>query len=100
MSWVALAHAWIISVASRDKLVLLALADHANDEDFTCFPSIRHLALKTNMSQRTVLRAIESLETQGYIKRTRRKRGAIIQMSNLYELTYAKSLEVLEPRSG
>ncbi len=94
MSWVALAHAWSISLCPRDKLVLLALADHANDEDFTCFPSVRHLCLKTNMCRATVFKALESLEDLGLIKRTNRKVSNVVQMSNLYELTYAKTLQV------
>ena len=96
----ALAQAWTITLCPRDKLVLLALADHANDEDFTCFPSVRHLAEKTNMSQRTVLRALDSLEEQSVIKRTQRKSGKVVQMSNLYELTYAKILNSLDSLSG
>ncbi len=93
----ALAHAWSMSLCPRDKLVLLALADHANDEDFTCFPSVRQLSLKTNMARATVFRALESLEGMGLIKRINRKASKVVQMSNLYELTYAKTLQTLTP---
>ncbi len=93
----ALAHAWSISLCPRDKLVLLALADHANDEDFTCFPSVRHLSLKTNMARATVFRSLESLEGMGLIKRINRKSSKVVQMSNLYELIYAKTLQTLTP---
>jgi DNA-binding FadR family transcriptional regulator len=92
VSWVALAHAWHIAVPPRDKLVLLALADHANDEDFTCFPSIRHLAEKCCMDRATVFRALASLEEHGLIRRKRKTINGVVPFNapNVYELVYAR----------
>jgi len=47
--------------ASTLKFVLLALADHANDEGRGAYPSIDTLAKKTSMSRRTVQRALDAL---------------------------------------
>jgi DNA-binding IscR family transcriptional regulator len=45
-----------------DRLVLLSLADQANDQDGTCWPSIGHIAQRTGLSARTVQRSIRALE--------------------------------------
>lgn len=48
------------------RLVLLALADYAND-DFTAWPSVDSLAKKALISERTVRYALRSLEEAGEI---------------------------------
>lgn len=57
-----------IDLTSTQKLVLLALADWANDEGL-CWPSIDRLAAKTSMAGRSVQRIIRDLESTGFIKR-------------------------------
>lgn len=52
---------WALDLPSSEKFVLLALADNANDEG-ECWPSIQTIARKTNLSERTVQRAIIDLE--------------------------------------
>jgi len=47
--------------ASTAKFVLLALADHTNDEGRGAYPSLDTLARKTSMSRRTVQRALDAL---------------------------------------
>jgi hypothetical protein len=49
------------------RLLLLALADSANDEGF-CWPGTALLAGKASMSVRTVLRALGSLKNDGWIR--------------------------------
>jgi hypothetical protein len=49
----------------NDRLVLLALADEADDDGGSCYPSIQRLALKTRCNARTVRRCIERLEADG-----------------------------------
>lgn len=57
------------------KLVLVALADHAN-ADGECWPSMRLVADFAECSPRTVQRHIDSLEDEGFVKRvSRRTRG-------------------------
>jgi hypothetical protein len=55
-------------ISSTQKLVLLALADWAND-DGLCWPSIDRLAQKTGMAGRSVQRIIRDLEQIGLVKR-------------------------------
>lgn len=61
--------AWSARVgAHTDKLVLLALADNANDQG-ECFPSLTNIAGRCEMHRATVIRSIRSLETSGHISR-------------------------------
>jgi hypothetical protein len=55
-------------LSSTQKLVLLSLADWANDEGL-CWPSIDRLAKKTSMAGRSVQRIIRDLESMGFIRR-------------------------------
>lgn len=63
---------WENSHASGgDLLVLLALADHAN-EDGECWPGIASLASKTRMSERNVQRILRRLREAGELHVTQR----------------------------
>jgi hypothetical protein len=55
-------------LSSTQKLVLLSLADWANDEGL-CWPSIERLATKTSMAGRSVQRIIRDLESMGFVRR-------------------------------
>ena len=55
-------------ITPTQKLVLLALADWANDEGF-CWPSINRLAVKSCLTSRCIQKTIRSLEDAGLIKR-------------------------------
>lgn len=50
----------------NDLLVLLAIADFADDEGY-CWPSVKTLAAKARMTERGVQKIIRRLETQGYV---------------------------------
>ncbi len=63
------------------KLVLLKLADNAND-DGVCWPSQKTLAAECAMGERTVNRKIAELEASGYL--VIRRRGK--RKSNVYTL--------------
>lgn len=58
--------AWKTDLPHADKLVLLALADNANDEGL-CWPSVQTLERKCGMSESTVHRAISRLEEGGHV---------------------------------
>lgn len=62
---------WAIDMLHTDKLVLLALADNANDEG-SCWPSVATIATKCSLEQRSVSRAMERLEASGHLTRTER----------------------------
>lgn len=53
-------------VDQGELLVLLALADFANDEG-RCFPSVETLAEKSRMSERSVQRAVRAMEEAGFL---------------------------------
>lgn len=73
--------AWAAIVGDHtDKLVLLALADNANDEG-QCYPSLTNIASRCEMHRATVMRSIQSLETAGHVRRTvRMGRNTVYQV--------------------
>ena len=74
-------------VAGTELLMLLALADMAND-DMECWPRIAHLAAKTRLSDRQVTRLISKMVKDRIIVRvTKSGRGRKGEESNLYRIT-------------
>jgi hypothetical protein len=61
---------WELQLADSEKLVLLALADWANDEGL-CWPSIDTLAKKCSKSERTIQACIRSLCSKGHLTQKR-----------------------------
>lgn len=53
--------------ASTAKLVLLAMADHANDEGEGAYPSIEKLCKKTALSEQTIRNTFDALRYNGII---------------------------------
>jgi hypothetical protein len=69
MSFRALAWAWDCpDLDASTKLVLLALADHANEEGLS-WPSLDRLAERTGRDRRTVQRSIAKLERRELLRR-------------------------------
>lgn len=65
--------AWEIrGVDPTTKLILMCLADHANEDDRTCWPAIATIARKCDVSRATVKRRMQQLEQYGLIKRRSR----------------------------
>lgn len=62
---------WAVELPAMEKLVLLALADCANDEGH-CWPSAVSLARKCGQGERTVRRAIHSLILKGHLSQRQR----------------------------
>jgi DNA-binding MarR family transcriptional regulator len=67
------------------RLIMLSLADHANDEGL-CYPSISRLCQRTGLKERAVQKNIKELIAEGYIHRDMNKGKS---GSNLYVLTPA-----------
>ena len=63
---------WRLPLQASRKMVLLALADNANDEGTDCWPSIGKLVEKCSMSERSIQVHLSGLEDAGYIKRHER----------------------------
>lgn len=57
---------------ATDRLVLLAIADHADDRGGSAYPSVSHLAEKCAVNRATVMRSIERLEELGELVVVRR----------------------------
>lgn len=92
MTW-----AWEQKVEASSKLVLMALADHA-DETGVCWPSIARIAEKCGMSQRTVVRHIEDLSGPcGLLKISPRTRADGGQTSNKYSLFVSPPCQIVTP---
>lgn len=69
------------------KLVLLALADSA-DDNMQCYPSYAHIARKASVSVSTAKRTVDKLEKIKALKKTNRfKKNKKEQTSNIYTLT-------------
>lgn len=62
---------WGLDLVDSEKIVLLALADCANDEG-VCWPSVASLAKKCSKSDRTIQAAIKSLTAAGHLTRDER----------------------------
>ena len=67
MSIRVMAWAWSTRLPPMPKLVLMALADEADDSGF-CFPSHRRLAWKCTASERTVRRMVTLLASQHHLE--------------------------------
>src|SRR5437773_416993 len=64
------------------KLVLVNLADHA-DDDCKCWPSLRTITARTELSRDTVVRSIRLLKMKGFIRVVHRHNGRSLS-SNMY----------------
>jgi len=71
------------------KIVLLALADNANDDGY-CWPSQEVIAEKSSMTTRNLRRVLTALEERGYIRIDERRRADGYKASNGYQLSPAK----------
>ena len=71
------------------KLVLMALADEANDDGF-CFLSVAHLAVKCRLNERTVQRVLLKLVADRYVSIEDRFGGDHARTRNGYRLTFGR----------
>ncbi|EON0781736.1 helix-turn-helix domain-containing protein [Escherichia coli] len=79
------------------KLVLIKLADNANDNG-ECWPSYQHVADQCEVSRSTVKSHIRALEEMGLLKREFRRKGELNQ-SNVFYLTLDNEQQI-QPESG
>lgn len=70
---------------SGRKLVLIKLADNANDEG-VCWPSYQNVADQCEMGRTTVIGHIKQLEKDGYLKKMARNAG---RSSNRYYIKFS-----------
>lgn len=88
MNW-----AWEQPLPPVPKLVLMALADNADDHGY-CWPKMKTIAAKCSTSERTVQRTIKTLLAAGLLKKDARFDSSGRQVSNGYTLalTYPDKL--------
>ncbi|EMW6640544.1 helix-turn-helix domain-containing protein [Escherichia coli] len=79
------------------KLVLIKLADNANDNG-ECWPSYQHVADQCEVSRSTVKSHIRALEDMGLLKREFRRKGELNQ-SNVFYLTLDNAQQI-QPELG
>ncbi|EGD7478024.1 TPA: helix-turn-helix domain-containing protein [Escherichia coli] len=79
------------------KLVLIKLADNANDNG-ECWPSYQHVADQCEVSRSTVKSHIRALEEMRLLKREFRRKGELNQ-SNVFYLTLDNAQQI-QPESG
>ena len=77
--------AWDMDLPMGQKMLLLALCDHANDEG-VCYPSQERLATKCSMARRTVVSHLQWLEERGIVRKERRQ-NTQRRKTDLYYIT-------------
>ncbi len=65
MSVLQMAMVWKCQLAHNQQSVLLALADHADDDGTNCYPAMGYIAWKTDYSVRQVRRVVKQLRDIG-----------------------------------
>lgn len=58
---------WTRAIPTNPKIVLLKLADHANDDGRNVYPSIERIAAECSLSERTVQRIMAELRKAGVV---------------------------------
>jgi hypothetical protein len=82
------AMAWAVKQApagSKEKFVLLMLANYASNENGDCHPSLGEICDATMLSRDSVIRALKSLEDDGFIS-IEKKRVGKVNLPNSYSL--------------
>jgi len=86
MSIALMTATWDLRMPPSHKLVLLALADWANDRGGSCFPSIRRIAERSSISERQAQRYMRSLELDGWLTVVGNRTGGKPGNSRHYQL--------------
>lgn len=82
MSLEAITWAFRQSLTPSEKLVLLTLADYADDEN-KCWPKQETLATRTGLKRPTIALKMKSLESAGLLTRTKRQYTSDITFLNI-----------------
>jgi hypothetical protein len=90
-----MARVFEMDLPPMEKLVLLAMADHARDDGTGCYPSVSRLAKKTSLSERGVQKVIRRLESEHFLASKGKSKGG-----RGVTVEYDLRLEKGEPGSG
>ena len=88
--------AWELHLPASTKLVLLALADHADDHGI-CWPGIVGVAEKCTLSERSVQRHVQDMVSRGLLRVEERFRPDGSRSSNRYHLLLAGGGDIKSP---
>jgi hypothetical protein len=89
MSVLGMGLVWQLDMVTHEKMVLLALADHASD-DGVCWPGMKGVAQKCSLSVRRLQEIVANLERKGWVSREPRHTEQGRQVSNIYVLWFAQ----------
>ena len=91
MSWQSTNAAWSrMGLKPLEKLVLLALADRADEAGF-CFPSMEWISTRSGVCRRSVSRFVQRLESAGLLTVVKRYGDDGRRQSNAYQLLLGDS---------
>jgi len=76
MSIRLMSEVWRTDLPTVEKMVLLVIADHANDEGTEAWPSQATIAKKASVSIRTVQRSVNNLVKEGYLRMEKHRGGS------------------------
>lgn len=92
MSLQLMTEAWLLDIPQGQKMVLLALADRAND-DGECWPGQASLSAKCSMSERAIRDNLIRLEEAGLIEIEERFDSSThARKTNIYRLNLARKM--------
>ena len=95
MSYKALSWAASQNLKCHEKLVLMMLANRANPDSHSCFPSMATLSHDCGMSLSQTRKAVVNLEALGLVQRTAQIRS-YGQTANIFTLTVGGTPTLLE----
>lgn len=92
--------AWDLDIPSSEKLVLISLADQANDEGVT-WPGKASMMRRTGLSKATIKRTLGSLRDRGLLSWAHRDRDNGSKRSNRYQIDVERvAAAATEARGG
>lgn len=93
MSIKLMAQVWEYQLTRGEQAVLLAMADHADDNGNNCFPSIALLAWKTDYSERQITRILQQLTQRKVLE-------IVVPATNRRPTEYAIRLQHATPKQA
>jgi len=81
-----MAWAWKQDLKPSEKLILLALSDHSDDQG-KCWPGLQGISKKCGLSRRAVISNLNNLINQGLVKKEHRYDDTGNNRSNVYYLS-------------
>jgi biotin operon repressor len=100
MSVAVWAKVWRVPLPAVEKIVLLRLADAANEDGTQAFPSVPRMARECGLGERTVQDALKRLRTKGLIVETAPSHGKKATTYKVDLGAIAKATEGCGSRTG